>query len=108
MVAESAFGFAEHLGEDLVFEIRVGVGVVAYVNDVSGEEGGAEYAVDLAFAVFEVRGPGVGGYYSGRGGKGAMRVVKRKGGWKVMLIREVSGTLLAWGVEAVAAVVLGR
>ena len=54
MLAESAFGLAEHLREDLVFEVCVGVGVVDDVDDVLGEEVGADYAADLAFAVVEV------------------------------------------------------
>ena len=63
MVAESAFRLPEHLGEDLVFEVVVGVGVLDYVDDVLGDGGGADYAFYLAFAVVEVGGPGVGGYH---------------------------------------------
>lgn len=75
MVAESAFRLAEHLGEDLVFEVCVGVGVIDDVDDVLGEEVGADYAAYLAFAVFEVRGPGIGGYHSGESGEGVIREV---------------------------------
>ena len=108
MVAESAFGLAEHLGEDLVFEVCVGVDVVDDVDDVLGEEVRADYAADLAFAVFEVGGPGVSGYHFGDSGEGVRREVRSEGRWKVLLIREVFSTLLAWGVETVASVVLGR
>ena len=89
MFAERAFGLAEHLGEDLVFEVCVAIGVVDYVDDVLGEEVRADYAADLAFAVVEVRGPGVGGYHFGESGMGVMREVKSKGRWKLLLIREM-------------------
>ena len=52
MIAESAFRLAEHLREDFVFEVCVGVGVLDDVDDVLGEEVRADYAADLAFAVF--------------------------------------------------------
>ena len=54
MVAESAFGLAEHLGEDFMLEVVVGVGVLDDVDDVLGDGGEADYAFDLAFAVVEV------------------------------------------------------
>ena len=69
MLAEGAFRLAEHLGEDLVFEVCVGVGVVDDVDDILGEEVRADYAADLAFAVVEVGGPGVGGYHFGESGR---------------------------------------
>ena len=99
MLAESAFGLTEHLGEDLVFEVCVGVGVVDDVDDVLGEEVRADYAADLAFAVVEVGGPGVGGYHFGEWVEGVMREVKSKGRWKVLLVREMFSTLLAWGLR---------
>lgn len=88
VVAESAFGLTEHLREDLVFEVCVGVGVVDYVDHVLGEEVGADYAADLAFAVVEVGGPGVGGYHFGGWVEGGM----------VLLIREIFNTFTWLGV----------
>ena len=70
MLAESAFGLAEHLGEDLMFEVIMGVGVLDDVDNVLGERVLADYAFYLAFVVVEVRGPGVGGYHFGGGGEG--------------------------------------
>lgn len=70
VVAEGAFGLAEHAGEDLVFVVGVGVGVGEDVDYVLGEGGGADYAFDEAFAVVEVGGPGVGGYHFWRMGGG--------------------------------------
>ena len=83
MIAESAFRLAEHLGEDLMLEVCVGVGVVDDVDDVLGEEVGADYAADLAFAVLEVGGPGVGGYHCGNSGEGVRREVMSEGCWMV-------------------------
>ena len=62
-----------------MFEVCVGVGVVDDVDDVLGEEVGADYAADLAFAVVEMRGPGVGGYHFGEGVEVVMRGLKSKG-----------------------------
>lgn len=81
MVAESAFGLAEHLREDLMLEVSVGVGVVNDVDDVLGEEVRADYTADLTFPVVEVRGPGVGGYHFGKVGK--------ESGWEVAEGRRV-------------------
>ena len=53
-----------------MFGVGVGVGVFDEVDDVLGEEGGADYAVDSAFVVVEVRGPGVGGHHFGNCGEG--------------------------------------
>ena len=80
MIAESAFGLAEHLGEDLMLEVCVGIGVVDDVDDVLGEEVGADYAADLAFAVFELGGPGVGGYHFGGSVEGVRWKVRSKVG----------------------------
>lgn len=64
-MAECAFGLAEHLGEDLMFEVVVGVGVFDDVDNVLGERVLADYAFDLAFVVVEVLRPGVGGHHFG-------------------------------------------
>ena len=53
-----------------MFEVLMGVGVLDDVDDVLGERFSAGYAVDLAFAVVEMRGPGVGGYHAGGCGRG--------------------------------------
>ncbi len=70
VVAESAFRLAEHAGEDLMLEVGLGVGVFDDVDDVLGDGGDADYAVDSTFVVVEVRGPGVGGHHFGKCGEG--------------------------------------
>ena len=99
MIAKSAFRLAEHLGQDLMLVVYVGVGVVDDVDDVLGEEVGADYAANLAFAVFEVGGPGVGGYHFGKSGEGGMWEVRSEGRWKVFLIREILMLYLPGGLR---------
>ena len=70
MLAESAFRLAEHLGEDLMFEVLVGVGVLDDVDNVLGERLLADDAFDLAFVVVEMLGPGVGGHHFTGWGEG--------------------------------------
>ena len=48
-----------------MFEVVVGVGVLDDVDYVLGEGVEADYAIDLAFVVVELRGPGVGGHHFG-------------------------------------------
>ena len=70
MFTESALGLAEHLREDLMFEVLVGVGVFDDVDNVLRERFFADYAFDLAFVVVEVLRPGVGGHHFGGCGDG--------------------------------------
>ena len=67
VVAEGAFGLAQHLGEDLVLEVGVGVGVGEDVDYVLRDQGGADDAGDFGFMVVEVGGPGVCGNHIGDG-----------------------------------------